>query len=303
MSLKNWAYLIALGTIWGTSYTWIKIAVAEISPPVLVGIRTALGALALLVLLRLGKTGRLRWQEARPVLGVFTLMGLINVALPFVLISWSEQTIDSGLASILLSTSPLFTILIASMFLPDERFRLAKLAGLVVGFAGVVVLILPEVKRGGSQNISSYAGVLLASLAYAVAGVYARRKIKEGLSPIGQAFMQLCAASLLVWGFAAGVERPLIFPVRPLTWLALLWLGLLGSCAAYVLYFSLLHAVGITKTSMVSYIAPLISVVMGAVLLGERFHWQVLLGGLLILSGVAITGLQPGVMKPVKMLS
>src|SRR4030042_1321924 len=116
MSTKDWIRFWLLGLIWGTSFLWIKIAVSEISPLVLVGFRTLFGAAFLFVIITLGKRSRLRWQELRPWFGIFSVVGLINVALPFVLISWSEQYIASGIASILNSSVPLFSILVAPFF-------------------------------------------------------------------------------------------------------------------------------------------------------------------------------------------
>ena len=291
MSRKNWVRFVVLGLIWGTSFLWIKIAVQEISPFVLVGFRTLFGAAGLLVILLVGKSVRLRWSDLRPWLGIFTVVGLFNVALPFVLISWSEQYIESGLASILNSTVPLFAMILAPLLLNDDRWSLTKFIGLLLGFAGVVTLFLPQFSSGVTGNILGQSLMLLATLSYAFGGVYIRLKTK-GLPPQLQAFLQLVLASLMVWAFTLVVGRPIRLPQLPLTWLALLWLGLLGSCTAYILYFSLIHSIGPTRTTTVTYFTPLFGVILGAVFLGERLFWQEILGGLMIVSGIIVVNLK-----------
>ncbi|MCC6147752.1 MAG: DMT family transporter [Anaerolineaceae bacterium] len=293
MSVKNWVRLVGLGFIWGTSYSWVKVAVAELNPAVLVGFRTLLGALGLFVFLQFDRKGRLNWREITPLLGVFVLLGLFNVALPFFLISWSEVHIDSSMTAILMSTGPLFTVLVASFFLPEERFSLPRLAGLLVGFGGVIILILPAAKHGATSSVLGYIAALLASLSYAVAGVYARKKTR-GPSPVVQAFLQLCMAAAWLWAFIALTKQPVHIPSAPLTWAAIIWLGLLGSTLAYILFFALLHSVGATRTSLVSYITPLVSVTLGVVFLTERLQWQSVLGGLLIISGIAVINYKNG---------
>jgi len=292
MSLKNWARLVVLGFLWGTSYAWIKIAITEISPVVLVGYRTLFGTLGLLFFLIFWGKGQLKLREVYPFMGVFALLGLFNVGLPFFLITWSELYIDSSMTAILLSASPLLTVVIAPFFLPEERFSLARLGGVLVGFLGVAILILPGVGRGASGQAAGYAAALLAALSYAATGIYARKKT-QGPPPVVQAFLQLLMAAAWLWGSIAVTRQPVQIPSQPLTWAAALWLGLLGSSLAYILFFSLLHSVGATQTSLVSYITPLVSVVLGVFLLTEQLRWQSLLGGLLILGGVALTSFQP----------
>jgi drug/metabolite transporter (DMT)-like permease len=284
---KDWIRFWGLGLIWGTSFLWIKIAVSEVTPFVLVGLRTLLGALGLLAVIFISRTMRLRWAEIRPWLGIFAVIGLFNVALPFVLISWSEQFISSGIASILNSTTPLFTIILAPLFLSDDRFTRAKFTGLVVGFAGVLVLFLQELAVGWNANLLALGVMLLATFSYAGASVYARRKA-QALPAAVQAFLQLSFATLFVWGYTIPVQRSIHLPHLSITWLALVWLGLLGSCVAYILYFQLLQSIGPTRTTMVTYTMPLVGVLLGALFLHEQLSWQVVVGGLLILSGIAV---------------
>jgi drug/metabolite transporter (DMT)-like permease len=290
MSVRNWIYFGVLSLVWGTSFFWIKIAVTEVSPFVLVGFRTLFGGLSLLVILLLNKQS-LRWSDLRPWLGIFVMVGLFNVALPWLLISWSEKTIDSGTASILNSTTPLFTMILAPLMLKDDSWSVPKVSGLILGFSGVVVLMLPEMSHGLDQNLLGYGTMLLGTLSYGFASVYSRRKA-VGLAPQVQAFLQLWMASGMAWVVTAAVDRPIIMPALPLTWIALLWLGILGSGFAYILYFSLIHEIGPTRTTMVTYVLPLVAVVLGVVFLGEKVAWQDIFGGLMIILGIAVVNIK-----------
>ena len=209
------------------------------------------------------------------------------------LISWSEQYIDSGLAAILNSTVPLWTILIAPWLVPDDRFSFPKLAGLLVGFVGVIVIFLPEISGGSlGKGFIGQIAMLLATLSYACGTIYARLKTK-GFHPQIQSLLQFIMATLIMWTFTLSVDRPIKLPQTPIVWVALLWLGLIGSCLAYLLYFGLLHSIGPTRTTLVTYIPPLVGVILGVVFLGEQLYWQVILGGALIISGIALVNI-PG---------
>lgn len=288
MSAKDWAKFWILGIIWGTSFLWIKIAVTEVSPLVLVGFRTLFGALGLLALVGLMGQMRSSGVAVKPYLGLFVVAGLFNVAVPFVFISWAEQHISSGLASILNSTTPLFAFVIGALLLRDEAVRFSRVAGLLVGFGGVVLLFLPELTgKAMGSGLLGQAAMLVAAISYAGAAVYLRRKAQAVPAQI-LAFYQLSAATLMMWGLTLVVERPVALPTLSITWVALLWLGLLGSSLSYILYFALLKTIGSTRATMVTYIPPLIGVLLGAVFLQERFDWPALAGGALILSGIVV---------------
>lgn len=297
MSLKDWVRFWLLGIIWGTSFLWIKIAVSEISPLVLVAFRSLIGASSLLVFFGIKGGPRLRWQELRPWLGIFVVVGLINIAIPFMLISWSEQYIPSGIASILNSSVPLFTMIIAPLFLHDDQWSLRKLLGLVFGFVGILNIFLPEMNHGLNQNLIGMGAMLWAALSYAVAGIYIRRHV-QGLAPQLQAFLQLAIATVMIWALTIFVERPVKLPHLGITWVALLWLGVLGSAVAYILYFSLLHSIGPTRATMVTYIPPLVGILLGMIFLGEQITWQAVVGGLMVISGIVVVNFKR--LSPIK---
>lgn len=292
MKAKDWFLFWFLGIIWGTSFLWIKIAVTEISPLVLVGFRTLMAAIGLIIFLLIDKHSRAAWAAIKAKLGVFFILGLINISMPFVLISWAEKSIDSGMASILNATMPLFTILISPLFVRDDRINIFKALGLLAGFIGVVILFYPSIHEGWNDHLAGQLAVLVAALCYASGTVFARKKA-HGLPPQLQAFLQLFMSTLIIWSLAFLTERPIVLPQLPITWLALAWLGLLGTGLAYIIYFYLLPCIGPTRMSMVTYIPPLVGMFLGIVFLGESFQWQSLFGALLILSGISIVNLQP----------
>ncbi|MCX8025725.1 MAG: DMT family transporter, partial [Thermanaerothrix sp.] len=203
------------------------------------------------------------------------------------LISWSEQYISSGMAAILNSTVPLFTLLIAPLFLADDPWTLPKGLGLLVGFLGVIVLMANQVQGDLTRPKLGQLTMLLAAISYAAAAVYARRKVR-GLTPDVQSLGQSLMATLIMLPLALTIETPFTLPHQPITWMAALWLGLMGSCVATLLYYSLLQSIGPTRTTLVTYIFPLVGVILGTIFLHEYPDWHLLAGGALIISGVAV---------------
>lgn len=283
MSLKDWIRFIVLGLIWGSSFLWIKMALAETGPFTLVAFRVAFALLGLTVVVLVQRPS----LPPRRVWKVFFLLGLTNIVIPFVLISWSELHITSGLASILNSTSPLFTILIASIFLTDERLTPQRVAGLLMGFCGVILLTAKHFSAGERFYLLGIGGMLLAALSYAISAVVARRKLMH-LTPDIQAFSQQFASALVIIPLAAMVEAPLRLPVTFKAWFALAFLGVMGSCVATMLYYSLLKSVGPTRTMLVTYMFPLVGVLLGLVFLSEPISWRLVAGGCLIVGGILV---------------
>lgn len=287
MKFKEWGAFALLGLVWGSSFLWIKVAVMEIGPFTLVAYRLLFGLLGLLAIMRWQKQSIPRDNR---VLLAFLFMGAVNTAIPFTLISWGETKIDSGLASILNSTAPLFTIVIAHFWLHDEKITLPRIAGLIIGFIGVVVLVSRDLGPDGLSNgILGQAAVIAAAVCYATATTFSRRHLR-GQLPVVQSTMMLLAGDVLMWTVTPFVETKLI-PTLPMTWLAIVWLGLLGSCLAYLLFFYLINVWGPTRASLVSYIFPVIGLILGMLFLGEVADWRLLIGLLLVVSGIAVVNL------------
>jgi len=294
MRLKEWGAFWLLGLIWGSSFLWIKIAVDEIGPFTLVAFRLLFGLMGLLIVMRVTRQA---FPRDRRTILAFVFMGVFNTALPFTLISWGETKIDSSLASILNGSVPLFTIIIAHFWLHDEKITLPRIAGLIVGFVGVVVLVSRDFgPQGIHGDVLGQIAVLAASASYAIAVTFSRRYLR-GKPPVIQATMVLLIADSILWIAAPIVESPFRAPVLPITWLALAWLGVLGSCTAYLLYFYLINAWGPTRATLVTYVFPVIGLILGILFLNETADWRLLLGSILVVGGIGVVNLRPRV-KP-----
>jgi drug/metabolite transporter (DMT)-like permease len=285
---KHWVVFILLGAIWSSSFMWIKIAVQELSPFTLVAFRVSFGLLFGLAVIFIQ---RVPWPNSFKAWFPLLLLGITNVAAPFFLISWGEQTIDSAVASILDATVPLFTILIAHFLLHDDKITLPKVLGLLLGFAGVIILMSKDI--GASPgSVLGQAAVILASAFYAGSAVYARRTT-EDTPGILRSAGPLLSASAVMWLATFLVERPIEIPDLAITWVALLWLGILGSGLAFVMAYYLIHEIGPTRTTMVTYLFPLGGVILGVIFLHEQLTWQLITGAILIIASLAVANWQP----------
>lgn len=290
MKPKHWLVFILLGVVWSSSFLWIKIALQEIGPFTLVGFRVFFGLVAMLAIAAFARS---QWPRERATWLMLMLLGITNTAVPFVLISWGEIYIESAVASILNSTTPLFTILIAHYFLYDDKMSLPKVLGLILGFVGVLLLLSKDLIAASHNSVLGQAAVLIASLFYAGSSVFARRTTQDTPASIRVAIPFL-AVNLVVWPLAPisdGVRFAM--PQLPITWVALLWLGLLGSCAALLMWYYLLHEIGPTRTTLVTYIFPLGGVILGVIFLHESLSWQLAVGALLIISSIAVVNWVP----------
>lgn len=270
---------------------FIKLAVETLQPLTVVAFRLLIGWLGLLLIARVRHvplpTKRSDWLH-------LTVIGVINVAIPFTLIVWAESGPDglgSGLASILNSTVPLFSILIAGLVLNMERITVGAVVGLIVGFAGVVLLFSRSLVTSGGSLLPQIA-VVLAAFFYAVGTIYARRYLR-GFRPVALALGQLFMADVFVFVMAFLFDDfgQQTFTLQAVG--ALLWLGLFGSCIAYILYFYVLQEWGATRTTLVTYVVPIVGVAAGVLFLREQLDWRMFVGGLLILSGVGAVNWRP----------
>ncbi len=292
MKLKEWVAFTVLGLLWGSSFLWIKIAVENVSPFVVVALRVSFGLISLLAVMY--------WQRQsiprdRATLLKYLFMGVFNVVVPFLLITWGETHIDSSLAAILNATTPLFVIVIAHFALHDEKITGPRLLGLIVGFVGVVVLVAQDFDpRALQSDLLGQLAVLLAAASYAVALVFSRRQLRN-VRPVVQSTMILMFATAIMWVITPVVERPVALPAQPLAWVAVLWLGVLGLCAAYLLFFWLNNVWGPTRASLVTYVFPVVGVVLGVIFLAEPLNWNMVLGSALVVGGIVVVNRRPRV--------
>ncbi|MCA9899129.1 MAG: EamA family transporter [Ardenticatenaceae bacterium] len=285
MKLKNFLLLIFLAALWGPSFLFIKVAVAEIPPITLVLGRVGIAAVLLTVFLLVqGKS----LPRSRTVWRHLAVMGLIHNTIPFVLFGWGEQYIDSALASILNGTTPLFTIIIAHFFATDDQLTPAKLTGILVGFAGLILLITPSFGDGMQGTTLGLLAVALAAVLYGVAIVYTRNNLR-GLPPLVAPAGQMILASLYLLPLSLLLERPYTLSFPSLTAVgSMLALGVLGTAVAFVVYYRLLETAPASYVSMTTYIIPVFGVILGVLVLKEQLTWHAYAGFALILLGVMI---------------
>jgi drug/metabolite transporter (DMT)-like permease len=285
LSIKEWFKFILLSVMWGSSFFWIKISVQETTPIIVVGLRLVISVIGLTILVIANRKPDRIIVVTKKQLFSFSLLGLFNIALPFLLVTWSEQFISSALASIINSTVPLLTMVIAPIFILEERITPIRVIGMLFGFLGVLALLSPQLKDSSTANVLGVTAMFGAALSYAVSAIYARRTT-EGLPADMQALLQIGFATTYVWLIILASDQTIILPHLPISWGALLWLGLLGSCLGTVIFYDLIHTIGPTRTLITNYIFPLIGVLLGVLILHETIVWQEIVGGVLILSGV-----------------
>lgn len=288
MSTADWGALVLLSVIWGGSFFFGKVAIQEIPPLTMVLGRVSIGAAALFIIARI--SGVRLTLDAR-LAGEFLVMAVIANIIPFGLIAWSQQHIASGLSSILNAATPLFTVLVAQAFTRDEKFTLGKLMGVMLGFAGVAVMMGPALLgQLGGHHLPAQLAAIGATVSYGFAAVYGRRFRR--LPALAVALMQLAASSILLAPIALAVERPwqLAMP-SPHVLGALAGLGVLSTGLAYILYFRILARNGATNISLVTFLVPVSAILLGALFLGEALEPREFTGfGLIALGLAAIDG-------------
>ena len=298
MSPRDWGLLVALSVLWGMTFFFAKIALPEIAPVTLVLGRVLLGALALLAYLRLAGVAL---PAARPAWIAFFGMGLLNNVAPFSLIflgqSLMPREIAASLASILNATTPLFAMVIAHVMTRDDRLTGARIAGVLLGMAGVAVMIAPRLAGSGPGGDTLLAGVaccLLAAAVYGFSALYARRFAGMGIAPLQIAFGQLAASSAMMLPIAAFIDRPwtMAMPSQPAL-MAWAGLALLSTALAYVLFFNILATAGATNLMLVTFLVPVSAILLSTGLLGERLGPAHLAGMALIGLGLAVLDGRP----------
>lgn len=282
LEAQDWALLLALSLLWSASYFFAKVAVTTLPPLTVVAVRVALAASMLLIACRIAAIvlplGR--WRD-------FLGMGTLNNVVPFALIFWAQTEIASGLASILNATTPLFTALLAHALTTDERLTGAKLAGIGLGILGVVVLVGVDLSESFGASLAAQLACLAAAISYALAGIFARRRLK-GIAPLAAAAGQLSASSAVALPIAALVDRPWALAMPGATTIgALLGLALLSTALGYAIYFRILARAGATNILLVTLLMPPGTVLLGAMFLGERLELHHVLGFAAIGLGLA----------------
>ncbi|WP_455976753.1 DMT family transporter [Methylorubrum populi] len=285
MSASEWTMLLGLSLLWGGSFFFTGVALTALPPFTLVALRVGIAALVLALVLPL--VG-LRLPRSRRVWAAFFGMGVLNNVLPFCLIVWGQTHIASGLAAILNATTPLFTVVATHVLTSDERMTGNRLAGVLIGLAGVIVMIGASAFAGPSADLLAQLAILGAALSYAFAAVFGRRFRRMGIPPLTTATGQVTASAFLLLPVALWADRPwtLAMPAASV-WGAVLGIAVLSTALAYVLYFRILTTAGATNLMLVTLLIPVSAVLLGAVVLGERLEPRHGLGMALIACGLA----------------
>lgn len=282
MGLAEWGMLLLLGAFWGGSFFFARIAVAEIKPLTLVLLRVSIATIVLQIYLA---TRGPSFALARPHWKLLLLLGLTNNVIPFSLIFAGQTALGAGLAAVLNATTPFWTIIVANMMTNDEKLSWNKVAGVCLGIAGTAVMIGPGIVAGIGGPIWAKLALIGAAVSYALALMVARRF--KGVPSTVVATGQLTASTVMmipVALLAAGV--PALGSVTPGVWAAVFGLALLSTALGYLLYFKLIERSGATNASLVTLIAPMSAILLGATFLGERLEWFEVGGMALIALGL-----------------
>jgi len=278
------AHLIPLAAVWGASYLFIEVAIEELAPTVLMEARLLLATAVLGALLVARDGGRATWLSLRRLWRPTLVLGFLNAAVPFTLIAWGQTRIDSGVAGITIATVPIFVVLLALRFRRSERVSGLRLAGVLLGLAGVGVLagVAPV---GGLAAVVGIVATTTASLCYAAGTLYTQIKL-EDISPILIALATTFGGALLLLP-AAAVEAPSSAPSLKVIG-AVLALAVLGTALAQAVYYRMVPLFGSTRASLISYVVPPVALIYGTLLLDEPLTLGAVLGLGLILAGVAL---------------
>lgn len=285
MGSKDWAMLLLLSLLWGSSFFFVGVAVSELSPLTIVTLRVAIASVILWIFLLFSqhqapRTAKL-WRD-------LFIMGLLNNVIPFLLIVWGQTHIASGLASILNATIPLFTVIIAGLLLPDERMTPRKVTGIAIGFFGVVVLMGPSSLKQVDADTLAQLAILGAAISYGFAGSFGRRFKTMGISPFQTSVGQVTASTIMLLPLLFFIERlDQIANPRSEVWLAVIGLGAFSTALAYILYFNILSSAGATNVALVAFLVPVTAVLLGWFVLDEQLNIEHLTGMAFIGLGLA----------------
>jgi drug/metabolite transporter (DMT)-like permease len=285
MNGRDWTILLALALIWGGAFFFIGVAVHQVAPLTYVWVRLTIAAVAMWLFL---------WWRGdsvglpRTVWRAILVLALLNNVVPFILFGWGQTHIASGLASILNATTPIWGVVVAHLFTRDERMTGRKLAGVLLGFAGVALMIGPAVLTTLGGDTLAQLACVTAALCYALASVWARRFKAMGLSPVAVTTGQLTAGAGIMLPVALLVDRPWSQPLPSLGAVAaIVALALVCTAFAYILYFRLIESAGATNALLVTLLVPPIAILLGSLFLDEVIAPRDFAGMALIALGLA----------------
>jgi drug/metabolite transporter (DMT)-like permease len=286
MGIKEWVLIILLSIVWGGSFFFVGVAVKELPPLTIVLFRVALASMILLAIVYLKGE---RMPSSLSIWGSFMVMGALNNLIPFCLIVWGQTHIESGLASILNATAPMFSIVLAHFFIREEKLTFNRIAGVVLGWIGVSILIGIESLRGFGLEVIGQIAVLGAAISYAFAAIYGRRF--KDMKPIVVATGMLCGSTIMMIPLALYFDQPWNLAPGAMTIMSILGLAVISTSLAYIIYFHVLATAGPTNLLLVTFLIPISAIVLGVMVLGEQLGWEIFVGmGMIFIGLITIDG-------------
>jgi drug/metabolite transporter (DMT)-like permease len=286
MRFQEWLLIAILSILWGGSFFFVGVAVKEIPPLTIVLCRVALASV---ILLSIVYSKGNKMPSSIALWGGFMVMGALNNLIPFSLIVWGQTHIESGLASILNGTTPIFSVILAHFITKEERLTTNRMTGVFVGWIGVTVLIGINSLRGVGVELLGQIAVLGAAFSYACAAIYGHRF--KSLSPLIVSTGMLCGSTIMTTPTALLIDQPWNLSPSGNTIMALFGLAAISTSLAYIIYFKVLAASGPTNLLLVTFLIPLSAILLGVMALGERLEWNAFVGmGLIFIGLIAIDG-------------
>ena len=282
----GWLLIGILSILWGGAFFLIEVGLRSYPPITLVFMRLALAVPPMWIAMRL--MGERLPTEPR-IWGLLAIVGALNCALPFILFFWGQQYLDSGYASILNATTPLWGVITAHFLTSDEKANPARIIGVLVGMAGIVVMVGPEAMKGLSNNLLAQIACIVSTIFYSFAAIYGRRLSQSELTPMAVATGQTLVAALMMVPIVAVMDQPWAMPTPRLdSTLAGITLALLSTALAYTLYFRLIDRSGASNAQLVAFLMPILAVILGIAFLGKSLTGGQIAGAGLIAVGLAI---------------
>lgn len=294
MGAREWTMISVLSVMWGGSFFFIEIAVRGVTPLTVVWCRVSLAAIVLLGVLWLRGD---RLPSSPAVWGQLAIMALLSNVIPFSLIVWGQTHIESGLASILNGTTPIFSVILTHFLTQEERLTPNRIIGVLVGWCGVAILIGVESLEGFGVEVMGQIAVLAAAFAYACGAIYGRRF--SSMSTFVVTTAMLCCSAVLMTPLALVIDQP--WHLSP-GWTAIgavCALSVISTSIAYLIYFRILAVAGPTNILLVTFLVPISAILLGYLVLGERLGWNAFVGMGLVLTGlIAIDGRAFALLRP-----
>ncbi|MCA1602145.1 MAG: EamA family transporter [Acidobacteria bacterium] len=283
--MKSRLVWLLLCCIWGSTWLFIKLGLNDLPPLTFAGIRFVIAALILFALIAVRRDP---FPRNRRDLMLLAVTGVLSFTLNYGLVFWGEQYISSGLAALLQSTLPAFGLIIAHFYLPRERMTLPRMAGALLGVVGVGVIFSNQLQVSGPRALWGSAALVVSAFCVAYANVLVKA-YGLNLQPAVLAAGQMLFGLVPLFLIGIPLEgNPLKFNWTPMAWISMLYLAIVGTVVAFLLYYWLIHNMDVTKTMLIALVTPVVAVVLGMLVLKEELHWRTLVGGVMIMAGIAL---------------